>query len=76
MRKTKRLVLSVERLRNLTPSQLGRAVGGEPINIEESVNVLCNTFDVDCDNTLTDTNLTTIGLTNNTLTNTLMNTEF
>ena len=74
MRKTKRLVLSVERLRNLTPSELGRAVGGEPINLEESVNVLCNTFDVDCDNTLTD-NLTTYTITNNTLTNTLVNTE-
>jgi|GEM_PF-5214686 len=70
MRKTKRLVLSFERLRNLTPGQLGRAVGGEPININQSLNDICNSLYIDCD-----TNLTTNTFTNNTLTNTLIDTE-
>lgn len=69
MRKTKRLVLSFERLRNLTPSQLGRAVGGEPVNNNESLNDLCNSLNIDCA-TLNETNLTTDTFTTNTFTNT------
>ena len=74
MRKTKRLVLSFERLRNLTPRQLGRAVGGEPVNANQSLNAICNSLYIDCD-TITDTNLTTNTFTNNTLTITLIDTQ-
>ncbi len=67
MRKTKRLVLSRERLRNLTPGQLGRALGGQFNN--QSLNGLCNSLEC---NTLTLTNLTT-DTTTNTATNTATN---
>jgi hypothetical protein len=72
MRKTNRLVLSRERLRNLTPDRLGRVLGGEPGG--ESINDPCNSFDC---NTLTLTNTFTNALTNtftNTFPNTLTNT--
>ena len=73
MRKTKRLVLSRERLRNLTPEGLGRVLGGEPG--DDSLDGLCNSFDC---NTLTNgNNLFTNAFTNtltNTLTNNLVNT--
>ncbi len=69
MKKTRRLILSREWLRNLTPCQLGRALGGEPNN--GSFNELCDTLDIACD-TLTGANLTT-NLMTNTLTNTITN---
>jgi hypothetical protein len=52
MRRAKRLALSRERLRNLTPGQLGRALGAEP---NQSLNGVCNSLECD---TLTFTNLT------------------
>jgi len=72
MRKTKRLVLSRERLRNLTPEGLGRVRGGEPG--DDSLNDLCNSFD--CNNLTNGNNLFTNAFTNtlsNTLTNNLLN---
>ena len=68
MRKTKRLVLSRERLRNLTPEGLGRVLGGEPG--DDSLN-LCNSFNC---NTLTNGNNLFTNAFTNTLTNTLSNT--
>ena len=69
MRKTKRLVLSRERLRNLTPDGLGRVVGGDPG--DDSLDGLCNSFDC---NTLTNGNNLFTNAFTNTLTNTLSNT--
>ena len=73
MRKTKRLVLSRERLRNLTPDRLGRVLGGEPV--DDTLNELCNSFD--CNTLINGNNLFTNTFTNtlnNTLTNNLVNT--
>lgn len=61
MRKTRRLVLSLERLRILVPDQLGRVKGGEP---NASLNSLCYSVNIEC-GTLTTEPLT------NTQTNTL-----
>jgi hypothetical protein len=77
MRKTRRLVLSRERLRNLTPDGLGRVLGGEPGDY--SLNDLCNSFD--CNTLINGTNAFTNTFTNtltdnltNTIANTLVNT--
>ncbi len=62
MQKSKRLVLSRERLRNLTPDSLGRVLGGEPTG--DSFNELCNSLECNTllngiTNTFTITNLFT-----------------